>query len=58
MRIEREDSLVLVIDAQEKLIPHMKNKEESIPKMSTLVRGAKVFGCSRYCRPPVSAGAR
>lgn len=43
MRIAKEDSLVLVVDVQEKLVPHMYDQEAAVAKMTTLVRGAKTL---------------
>lgn len=40
MRINKEDSLVLLIDIQEKLYPHMENKEALNQKVTTLLKGA------------------
>jgi len=44
MRIAREDSLLLVVDVQEKLVPHMFEHEELVRKLEILVRGAKTLG--------------
>ncbi len=39
MRITKEESLVLLVDVQEKLHPHMENKEELTQKIITLLKG-------------------
>jgi nicotinamidase-related amidase len=44
MRIERESSAGLVIDIQEKLLPHMDQKELLLKKCTTLLEGLKVLG--------------
>jgi len=44
MRIDIEDSLLLLIDVQEKLYPHMQNKEALSQKTVTLLNGAKALG--------------
>lgn len=44
MRITKEDSLVLLIDVQEKLYPHMNNKEKLSQKIITLLKGITVLG--------------
>jgi len=43
MRIKKESSQLLVIDVQEKLFPHIENKETLSKKMVTLVEGMKVL---------------
>jgi nicotinamidase-related amidase len=43
MRIERELSAALLIDIQEKLFPHMEEKEELLRKCAILIRGLKVL---------------
>lgn len=44
MRILTEDSLLLMIDVQEKLYPHMENKEALSQKITMLINGAKALG--------------
>lgn len=44
MRIKREVSAALVIDIQEKLFPHMDQKEALLKKCSMLMKGLKVLG--------------
>lgn len=44
MRINKEESLVLLIDVQEKLYPHMENKEMLSQKIITLLEGMKTLG--------------
>ncbi|MDF2873427.1 MAG: vibB [Sporomusa sp.] len=41
MRIEKENSLLLVVDIQEKLFPHIKNNKELSQKTVTLLEGVK-----------------
>jgi len=43
MRIAQEDTMVLVVDVQEKLVPHMHDKDAAVLKMGILVRGAKAL---------------
>jgi nicotinamidase-related amidase len=44
MRIRRELSAALIIDIQEKLFPHMAQKEELLRKCKILIEGLKVLG--------------
>lgn len=44
MRIRKEETLVLLVDVQEKLYPAMTGKERMLQKMVTLLEGAKVLG--------------
>ena len=44
MRIVQNDSVVLLIDIQEKLYPHMDNKEALTQKTVTLLKGVKALG--------------
>lgn len=44
MRITKEASLVLLIDVQEKLHPHMHNKENLSQKTITLLKGITALG--------------
>jgi hypothetical protein len=44
MRIKREFTAGLVIDIQEKLFPHMDQREELLKKCVTLLDGLKVLG--------------
>ena len=44
MRIKRENSSALLIDIQEKLFPHMDEKEELLRKCTILIDGLKVLG--------------
>ena len=43
MRINRENTIGLVIDMQEKLIPTIKNHEEIIKNTIVLLKGLKIF---------------
>lgn len=43
MRINKEDTLALVIDYQEKLVPVMKNKDELVKNSVRLVKGLKTL---------------
>ncbi len=44
MRINREDCVGLVIDIQEKLFPHMDQKNEMLRKCLTLMQGLQLLG--------------
>ncbi len=44
MRYEAEDTLALIIDYQEKLVPAMQNKEEFINNSTILIEGLKILG--------------
>jgi len=44
MRIKREQSVGLIIDIQEKLFPHMDQKESLLKKTAMLLEGLKVLG--------------
>lgn len=44
MRINKEKSLLLLIDVQEKLFPHMERKEVLGQKLTTLVQGIQALG--------------
>lgn len=44
MRIEKENSQLLMIDIQEKLFPHMESKEVLGSKVITLLEGMKALG--------------
>jgi len=44
MRIKREDSAGLIIDVQERLFPHMDQKEALLKKCILLLEGLKVLG--------------
>lgn len=44
MRIKQEDSLVLMVDVQEKLFPHIDGKDGLAAKMSMLAAGSKALG--------------
>ncbi|OCL87657.1 Isochorismatase family protein [Aliarcobacter thereius] len=44
MRIRLEDSLFCLVDVQEKLFPHIGNKEELERTLPILVKGMKVLG--------------
>lgn len=44
MRIQIEDTLAIMIDYQEKLVPVMKNKEQLIKNTKILTEGLKVLG--------------
>lgn len=43
MRIQRSDSLAVVIDIQERLFPHMHNKEVLLENTGILLQGLKVL---------------
>ena len=43
MRIKAEDSLFCLVDVQERLYPHVTNKEEIEKNLITLVKGLKVL---------------
>ena len=43
MRLNKEDTMVLVIDYQEKLMPAMHNKDEFIPRTCMLLKGLKAL---------------
>jgi nicotinamidase-related amidase len=40
----RDDALLLVVDVQERLLPHIHEHEEMLKNTSVLVRGAQVLG--------------
>jgi len=44
MRINRNDAAAIIIDIQEKLFPHMDQKEELLRKCTILIEGLKVLG--------------
>jgi nicotinamidase-related amidase len=44
MRIDKEKSLLLVVDIQEKLFPYIENKEALVQKTVTLIRGMQALG--------------
>lgn len=44
MRIKKEHSAALVIDIQDRLFPHMDQKEEFLRKCKILIQGLKVLG--------------
>lgn len=44
MRIDREDSTALVVDIQEKLFPHMFQKELFLQRCLVLLEGLKILG--------------
>jgi nicotinamidase-related amidase len=44
MRILKENSLCLIIDVQDRLFPHMNNKEDLERNISILVKGMKILG--------------
>jgi len=44
VRIDKDQSLVLVVDIQEKLLPHIENKEVLVHKTVTLVKGIRALG--------------
>lgn len=43
MRIDKDQSLLLVIDIQQKLFPHMEHKQELAKKALTLVKGMQAL---------------
>ena len=47
MRIEKEDSLLLVVDIQEKLFPHIENNAMLAKKIVMLIEGIKALDVSR-----------
>jgi nicotinamidase-related amidase len=44
MRLNPEDSLLAVIDFQEKLVPHIHNYEQVVARAAKLIRGMKALG--------------
>ena len=44
MRINVEDALFCLVDVQDKLYPHVTNKDEIEKNLVTLVKGLKVLG--------------
>jgi len=44
MRIQAEDTILLLVDVQEKLYPVMDNKEQLLDKVRILLEGAKALG--------------
>jgi nicotinamidase-related amidase len=44
MRINRDESLLVVVDIQEKLFPHINNNQEMLKKCRTLIRGCQELG--------------
>jgi hypothetical protein len=44
MRIKREDSLLVAVDYQEKILPAVLNREELMKKSLRLIRGMKALG--------------
>lgn len=44
MRIQTESSVLLLVDVQEKLYPHMANKEVLNQKITTLLKGGQALG--------------
>ncbi len=43
MRLNKENTIGVVIDLQEKLIPHMSNKEQILDKCLTMVKGLRIL---------------
>lgn len=43
MRIVKEEALLLLVDIQEKLFPHIHNKESLVQKAITLLEGLKIL---------------
>lgn len=43
MKLNKEDTMVMVIDYQEKLMPAMHNKDEFIPRTCMLLKGLKTL---------------
>lgn len=41
MKFSKEDSVLVVIDMQERLLPHMENNEQLISNTKTLIQGAR-----------------
>jgi nicotinamidase-related amidase len=44
MRIDKGSSMVLVVDIQDKLFPHMENRDEMVQKAITLLQGMTALG--------------
>ncbi len=44
MQFLKEDSALVVIDMQERLVPHMKNQEQLIENTAKLIKGAHILG--------------
>ncbi len=42
--LRREDTVVVVVDVQERLLPHMANSEETARNCRILIEGAKILG--------------
>ena len=68
MRLRREDSLLLVVDVQEKLAPHVMDHERLSARCAVLARAASAFPRSSSsaarrrpsssCCAPISVSAR
>jgi nicotinamidase-related amidase len=43
MRIEKENTIAIVVDAQEKLVPHIHNSKAVIERMQTLIKGLQLL---------------
>jgi len=43
-RLQLDQTALLVVDVQDRLMPHMHNTEKLIDKLATLIDGAKVIG--------------
>lgn len=44
MRVDREKTIALVIDIQERLAPHIHNSEALIERIQVLIKGLKILG--------------
>lgn len=43
MRVDKENTLTLVVDIQERLFPHMQNKEELLENCTKLIKGLQLL---------------
>lgn len=43
MRIDKDNTIALVVDVQEKLIPHIKNKDEILERMKIVLQGLNIL---------------
>jgi len=48
MKLTTNNSALVLIDVQEKLLPVMAEKEALIEKLSMLIQGARIFGLPIY----------
>ncbi|NLM99384.1 MAG: hydrolase, partial [Campylobacteraceae bacterium] len=43
MRIDKEKTIALVVDVQEKLFPHIYKNEEKLQRMKILIKGLNIL---------------